>query len=128
MRHQDWEKRLAAYLSQVGLFEWGQNDCCLFAANGVLAMTGVDYAQPYRGYTTAKEALRLLGDDGVEGVAIKAWGEPKPPAMAKRGDPVLVDLGDDIALGLCVGAKIAAVGPHGLVMLPMKKAVKAWSV
>lgn len=128
MRLDNWEKLLNDYLSQVGPFEWGANDCCLFAANGVLAMTGEDYAKPYRGYKTAKGALGKLKDIGVDGVATKALGEPKPPTLAKRGDVVLFESGDGLALGLCIGAKIAAVGQDGLVMLPMNQAIQAWSV
>ena len=128
MRFQNWEKLLNDYLSQVGPFEWGANDCCLFAANGVFAMTGEDYAKPYRGYKTAKGALGKLKDIGVDGVATKALGEPKPPTLAKRGDVVSFESGDGLALGLCIGAKIAAVGQDGLIMLPMNQAIQAWSV
>jgi hypothetical protein len=128
MRFDNWEKLLNDYLSQVGPFEWGANDCCLFAANGVLAMTGEDYAKPYRGYKTAKGALSKLKDIGVDGVATKALGEPKPPTLAKRGDVVSFESGDGLALGLCIGAKIAAVGQDGLIMLPMNQALQAWSV
>lgn len=128
MRHQDWEKRLMSYLAQVGPFEWGSNDCCLFAANGVLAMTGKDYGEPYRGYKTAKGALSKLKDSGVDGVATKALGPAKPPPFARRGDVVSFESGNGLALGLCVGAKIASVGPGGLTMLPMNLALLAWSV
>jgi hypothetical protein len=128
MRPDGWEKRLTEYLQTVGPFEWGTNDCCLFAANGVLAMTGIDYAQPYRGYKTAKGALGKLKGIGVEGVATKAWGEPIPVELAHRGDPVLLDSGEGLALGLCIGHKIAAIGPKGVLYLPMAVAIKAWSV
>jgi hypothetical protein len=128
MRFQNWEKLLNDYLSQVGPFEWGANDCCLFAANGVFAITGEDYAKPYRGYKTAKGALGKLKDIGVDGVATKALGEPKPPTLAKRGDVVSFESGNGLALGLCIGAKIAAVGQDGLIMLPMNQAIQAWSV
>jgi hypothetical protein len=128
MRHEDWEKRLNEFLDTVGPFEWGTNDCCLFAANAVLAMTGEDYAKPYRGYKTAKGALSRLKDIGVAGVATNALGAPKAPLFAQRGDVVSFDAGDGIALGVCIGAKIAAVGQDGLLMLPMNEAIQAWSV
>jgi hypothetical protein len=128
MRYEDWEKRLNDYLNTVGPFEWGANDCCLFAANAVMAMTGEDYAKEYRGYKTAKGALGKLKDLGVEGVATKALGESKPPLFAQRGDVVAVKTNEEIALGICIGAKIAAVGQDGLVMLPMSQAIQAWSV
>jgi hypothetical protein len=128
MRPDGWEKRLQEYLQNVGPFEWGANDCCMFSANAVLAMTGKDYAQPYRGYKTAKGALSRLKDIGVEGLATQTWGQPKAPAYAQRGDVILYDCGKGDALGICTGDKIAVIGHEGLVILPMSDCLKAWSV
>jgi len=128
-RLEDWDRRLNDYLRTVGPFAWGTNDCCLFAANGVQAMTGIDFAEPYRGYSTARGALEKLGTDGIEGVATKAWGSPKNAAYAQRGDPVLIALDDgEKALGLCIGTRAASVGQGGIVMLPMSRAILAWSI
>ena len=62
-RHPEWPQRLAAYLEtrQFAPFVWGSNDCCRFAADGVLAMTGHDYIAAYRHqYTTPLQASRLI--------------------------------------------------------------------
>lgn len=128
MRPDGWEKRLDEYLKNVGPFEWGVNDCCMFSANAALAITKQDYAKPYRGYKTAKGALSRLKDIGVEGLATKAWGEPKAAAYARRGDVILYDCGDGDALGVCIGDKIAVMGQDGLVILPMSECLKSWSV
>jgi hypothetical protein len=128
MRLDGWEKRLDEYLKNVGPFEWGVNDCCMFAANAAFAITGEDYAKPYRGYKTAKGALRHLKDIGVEGLATKTWGQPKAAAYAQRGDAILYDCGDGDALGVCIGDKIAVMGQDGLVILPMSECLKSWSV
>ena len=92
-------------------------------------MTGVDHGKPYRGYKTAKGALKRLEDHGgVEGIATIELGEPKPIKQAKRGDVVSFKTGDEIALGISVGDKIVGIGEHGLTFMPFSVGIKAWSV
>lgn len=129
MRHQNWEHRLNEFLKSVGPFEWGSNDCCMFAVNAVEAMTGIDHGKPYVGYKTALGAARRLEKfGGVEGIATIELGEPKSIKMAKRGDVVSVENGKNIILGICVGVKIAAVSEDGLTFFSMSVAKNAWSV
>lgn len=129
LRLDSWEKNLNEYLRTVGPFEWGENDCCLFAANAVLAMTGVDVSKPYRGYKTRLGAMKKIKDLGVEGVWTKILGEPIHPKMCKRGDVVLFQNGQEQSAGICVGTKFAAVAEEGLIMLPMQEhAIMGWRV
>jgi hypothetical protein len=129
MRLDGWESKLNDVISQSGVFEWGTNDCCMFAVRVVEAITGVDHGKPYRGYKTAKGAAsRLLKHGGVEGIATKELGEPKFPLLARRGDVVSFETQNQIALGICAGDKIIAVSQAGLVSLSMREAIKAWSV
>ena len=129
MRLDGWEKLLNQHLETVGEFQWGTNDCCMFAVGCVEAITGVDYGKPYRGYKSKSGAARRLSDGGgVDGIATNALGEPKNPKLAKRGDVVMFDIGFGDSLGLCLGSKIAAVSEQGLMFIPMSKAIKAWSV
>lgn len=129
MRHQNWEHRLNEFLKSVGPFEWGSNDCCMFAVNAVEAMTGEDHGKPYKGYKTALGAVRRLEKfGGVEGIATIELGEPKPITQAKRGDVVSVQNGENIILGICVGVKIASVSEEGLTFFSMNVAKNAWSV
>jgi hypothetical protein len=72
--------------------------------------------------------LSRLKDIGVEGIATKALGQPKPVSYAKRGDVILYDCGKGDALGICIGDKIAVIGEDGLVILPMSQCLKSWSV
>lgn len=136
MRHPDWPTRLAAHLASVKAlpFAWVHNDCCTFAAGAVRAITGVDHMAPYRGkYFTRTGATRMLAKAG----GLQSWvniclGEPLPtPALAGRGDVVLFEMvapHGPQALGICVGAHIAAPGPAGMVLLPITVAVAAWRV
>jgi len=129
MRLEGWESKLNQAIGEAGAFEWGTNDCCMFVVNVVEAITGVDHGKPYRGYKTAKGAAsRLLKHDGVEGIATKQFGEPKKPLLAKRGDVVSFKTNGEIALGICIGDKIAAISEAGLITLSMRKAINAWSI
>jgi len=129
MRLEGWESKLNKALEETGAFEWGTNDCCMFVFRVAEAITGVDYAKPYRGYKTSKGAARrLLKYGGVEGMATYSLGEPKKPLMAKRGDVVSFENKEDIALGVCIGDKIAVVSDAGVELISMKKAINAWSV
>ena len=63
MKHPDWHVRLDTFIRENLLtpFEWGKFDCCLFVADAVEAMTGTDFAAPFRGrYTTATGSARAL--------------------------------------------------------------------
>lgn len=129
MKTDGWEKRLNEFLDSVGPFEWGSNDCCMFAVRAVEVMTGVDHGKPYRGYKTALGAHRRLEKyGGVEGIATIELGEPKPVLFAKRGDVISALSGTNLLLGICLGDKIAAVSETGLIFLPMESAQNAWSV
>lgn len=128
MRVDLWESKLDEYLKTVGPFEWGQNDCCLFAANAVEVITGVDPAKKYRGYKTKLGAAKKLKDLGIEGAWTKEFGEPINPKLLRRGDVVLFDNEGDLAVGICIGTHFFAVGEDGLLRFPMSKAIKGWKV
>lgn len=129
MRHQNWEHRLNEFLKSVGSFEWGTNDCCMFAVKAVEAMTGKDHGKPYGGYKTALGAARRLEKfGGVEGIATIELGEPKPVKQAKRGDVISIKNGENLILGICLGVKIASVSEDGLTFFSMSVANNAWSV
>lgn len=129
MRIDGWEKRLDTIIQSNQPFEWGANDCCMFAVRCVEAITGVDHGKKYRGYKTAVGAAkRLEKHGGVDGIATKCLGEPKSVKLAKRGDVIMINSGDGYALGVCIGSKIAAVSKGGLTFIPMSQALKAWGV
>jgi hypothetical protein len=131
MRHREWQSALAELVAQrmAAPFEWGVNDCCLFAADAVRAMTGRDPAADARGYTTERQAARVLKQlGGLEALAsTRAGGEEVPPAMARVGDVVLGKM-DRECLGVCTGETWHAPSAAGLVAAPMSAALKAWRV
>ncbi len=102
-------------------FAWGSNDCCLFAADWVLASTGRDLAAEYRGqYATALGALRFVQSaGGVEGLVERAGGRRVDEKLARRGDIIARDVGNGTGLGVCIGALAAFVEADGLCFLSL---------
>lgn len=129
-RKHDWMIVLEALVKQrwVVPFLFGKNDCCLFAADCVLAITGEDPAQGLRGtYSTEKEAallVRKLG--GVPSIAKARFGEEILPAFMQVGDVALVKVMGQDMLAVCFGAHLLAPGPDGLVYVPLENALQAW--
>lgn len=131
-RHPKWEQRLLAFVAanMSKPYRYGRNDCLLFPANAVKAVTGKDYGRGHRGkYRSAASAsryLRSLGHDSPESY-LDALFEEKLPGFAQRGDLVLA--GDGIP-GLCMGdfALSVAEGEAGLVRVPRSEWVKAWAI
>jgi len=120
----DWPTRLAHLLDAAAHrpFVWGTHDCCTLAADAVQALTGQDPMAPLRGRWAserqAAELLRLLG--GLQpAVSAALQAEPTLPAMAQRGDVVLLAMGNTQALGVCAGRWVAAAGPGGLAFVDL---------
>ena len=144
-RREDWPERLNAYIAAIGRaeFQWGALDCCLFPANAIEQMTDDDPAAEYRGrYDDEGGARALLAEIGggvpdmLAAIAAgNGWAEVKP-SFSQRGD--LLFLSDAIAsrrnefggyAGLCLGPMAACfILDHGLALLPMRYATRAWHV
>lgn len=127
----DWEDRLIAFLAaqDEARFVWGELDCATFVADAVLATTGVDIAAPFRGkYKTAAGSVRVLRKAGFEFAAdvFSSHFEEVPPALARRGDPVLCDA----AMGLCIGrdALLLTEDDPAFTRRPMIQWTRAWRV
>lgn len=132
-RYPDWPERLWAFVEdrRRAPFVWAQNDCALFAADGVLALTGTDPAKAIRRrYTTATGAARLIKRAGGLGdLAASVLPNEINPRMAQRGDVVLyTGTDEEPTLGLCIGSEAVSPGPDGLMLTPMARALRAWRV
>lgn len=121
----NWPRHLTAALEAAMLrpFAWGRHDCCLFAADCVIAMTGDDPMKAFRGKyvdrETALAALKEISGSSLYNVMRKKFGHPRPP---KRGDIVYQVFEDGPTLGICDGVLCWFVGEEGkregLVSLP----------
>lgn len=122
-------------------FAWGLNDCAIFAADAILAMTGTDIAEDFRGrYTSEVGALRAIKKITGGSTIADAAGycankhglvEHKYPLMAKRGDLVLIKNRDGNEIAGIVsldGRHVVSPGDNGLVKFSIMKVTRAWSL
>lgn len=142
-RLEDWPERLAAFVEErrAKPFRWGQNDCALFAADAVAAVTGVDLAERWRGrYSDEVTALQMglqgasahlaTGDVGgaLRDMASLCLDGEVAPALARRGDVLLVQHERGESLAVCIGMHAAAPGRRGVVFLPRSAWLACWRV
>lgn len=114
-------------------FEWGTNDCGLYIADAVKAMTGEDIAHDFRGKykteTGAKRQLAKLYGGGLDKVMDAKLERIEVP-FVQRGDVVLFagDLGP--TLGIYFNGGVFSSGPDGSVFLDASfdKILMAWRV
>lgn len=127
-RFADWPQRLAQFFLErrAQPFRWGKNDCGLFAADAVLAITGVDLAADLRQtYRTEHESKWIVGD-GLEELAVRIAAAHDIPQetnwrLARRGDVVLGELALGPTLGVVGldGMTVCFPGAEGLRSLPL---------
>jgi hypothetical protein len=139
-RPEDWPARLALFIEEKRAqpFDWRSNNCCFFACDWLAILTGEDPAAEWRPLVTteARAAAVLHSAGGIAGMAATVFAARGWPEIATsyagRGDVCLVpaapETGADLALGVCIGAHIAAPGRDALVFLPRSAAVQAWRV
>jgi hypothetical protein len=68
--HNHWQELLHNYFlrRQNEAFQWGTMDCCLFACDAILELTGVDLAADFRGkYDSLLSAVRTMKAFTTEG-------------------------------------------------------------
>ncbi|MDT7836448.1 DUF6950 family protein [Aquabacterium sp. OR-4] len=111
-------------------FVWGGHDCCLFAADAALALTGKDHAAAWRGrYHCAAGAARLLARLGGLSALASNAGPQIMPLAAGVGDVGLLHHGGRELLGVCVGdVWLSPAAGAGLAAQPLGAALAAWRV
>lgn len=145
IRYEDWHARLGAHIKAAlqRPFSWGEFDCCTFACDGILAMTGVDPMADLRGrYSTAigaARALKAFAGGGLDETAQAITGRlhmgEVGPLLAGRGDCLLADIAGEggasgPALGLVSlsGRSGLFAGRVGLTEIPLRACRRAWRV
>jgi len=132
MRKQNWPHILAmeieAWRNQP--FSWGFNDCAMFAANVVEAMTGIDYAAEFRNkYTTREEAQAMLDEHGGLCSIMDKLFDRINPRLAHRGDVVLIEVDSREFLAVVIDWRCAAPGNDGLLFNNVIDVAKiAWRI
>lgn len=137
-RFEHWEKRLAALIEGYGRvqFDWGTNDCAMFCAAGVWALTQKDAAAVWRKkYSDEAGALRFiaaagglaaLAEQGMSDAGIKF--ERIEPRFGQRGDPCLFVGPQGETLGIIEGRTLVAQAPTGLLRQPFDTAKIVWAI
>lgn len=132
----NWERSLEEYINsrRNSMLRFGRHDCALFVAGAVHSITGIDYAEDFRGtYRTRDEAHDLLRRLGGAEKVVDQYFTRIDRAYVWRGDIVFGydDLLDD-TLGVCVVSmgRMMWVTPaaRGLVFREMDQAMLAWRV
>lgn len=137
IRLPDWPGRLAALVDArlQQPFAWGSNDCCAFAGDAVLQITGTDVLAGLRGmWRTRKDAARVLRNlGGMRAAVSSVLGRSVDPAFARRGDVVLIDTGSHerlsrSILAVSLGGRCVAPTAKGLKTIPPDFVATAWRV
>ena len=130
-RLHDWPTQVAQFLlsKRNEPFQWGENDCCLFAADAIIAMGGEDVAEDVRGrYKTAIGARRImknLGANSVVELLVQRLGQPD--GMLVRGAIVAVESDDQQVAGVFY-QKPWVLTERGLQGMPIESVIKSWSL
>ena len=132
-RKSTWENDLADFIAErLDMpFEWGVNDCAMFGADAVEAITGTDIGPDFRGeYSDQKGARAALRKHG-KGTLLKTYQDrlpEKPKAFAQRGDLIW----NGFAIGVCYGSIALFIGEPdgkpGLVRVPRSEWKRCFSV
>lgn len=129
MRIPTWENALSNYIAEKRHepFEYGVNDCCLFAAGAVLQITGEDPMPEFRGkYDSLKGSLTVIKEIGAG--TLEATLDGKFPEVAighaQRGDLAFFDG----SVGVVMGGFAYFASDDGLERVPRAMWDKCWSV
>lgn len=133
----DWKTRFSNYLPHVinKPFKWGAQDCCMFAADSIYVMTGIDILEEYRNkYSSAKGAQKILDEHGgtlskfLTVVCRKHGLKKAEPNIAQNGSLCLIktDIGD--AAAILWNGKVWAQGPDGVITAPKSVIKRIWNL
>lgn len=107
--------------------EWGARDCCLWAADFWLAVSGRDFAEGVRGYTNSFGAYRALRRAGFYSVADLIAQRLARARRPRLGAVVLTGSGPLHTLLIAESARLAwGQGAHGLVATAIPPAATFW--
>ena len=104
-------------------FDWTAHNCATFAADCLAAITGVRVHHQFAALMATERRARAFGPALAHRVDVVLGADRRvAPALAQRGDVLLLALSGYSALGVCSGLSAAAVGPEGLAFVPMEAA------
>lgn len=125
----DWASRMFGVITEHmhTPFVWGQSDCCMFVAKCLDAMKDTGYVSWIGAqYSDEASALRFIARHGGLKEAVTSILGDSVEGRPLRGNAVLFDGGDGLALGICDGSDIVAMGPEGIKRVPKSAALAVW--
>ena len=129
MRISTWQDTLVNYIASKRHepFEYGVNDCCMFAAGAVIEMTGEDPMSEFRGkYDSLKGSLKVIKEIGAGTLelTLDSKFEEVSIGYAQRGDLAFFD----DSVGVVMGDFAYFASDDGLERIPRDLWNKCWSV
>lgn len=132
-RVRDWRSRLSDVIEERRRVPFSEeNNCALFLADCVAAMTGVDLAADYRGkFKSLAEAIILLRKSGYHDLCafLEKHLDEIPPAMARAGDVMAFPTEQTgWAGGIVNGERVTVMGEAGLGTVSRDLAARAFRI
>ena len=140
MRLAEWSHNLDDLIDSLRdrPFAWGENDCLNFANQAHLAMTGKPLASDWVGnYKTAfgakRHYVKLLKTQGFANIEqaldkrllrIHVKLPPRGSLVGRAAHNQVTNL----ALGVCIGEKVAFISDEGVVFLPTQAGDIFWAI
>lgn len=122
-RYNDWPERLFAFFDarRQDPFEWGKNDCAIFFADAVQAMTGMRIGEQFRSYRSASGSRRVIRDAGGMHALLEALKlDEIEIGFATRGDISLASMEGREIFGVVAGNGFYfSPGEDGLLARPI---------
>lgn len=129
IRKTNWEEELSDYIASKRdePFEYGVNDCCMFAAGAVEAMTGEnpmeEFVGSYKTLAGSVRALKNIGEGSLEATLDTKFDEVEI-GRAQRGDLAFFDG----SVGVVLGGFAYFVTDEGLERISRDYWDKCWRV
>ena len=132
-RARDWRKRLSDVIEERRRVPFTEeNNCALFMADCVAAMTGVDLAADYRGkFKSLAEAIILLRKAGYADLCefLTQHLDEIPPALARAGDVMAFPTEQTgWAGGIVNGERVTVMSEAGLGTVSRDLAARAFRI
>ena len=128
-RVSNWESILHNKIaeSKYLVFEYGRNDCTIWAANVIKSYTDLAWEPTWNNKTSA---LKQHSKKPLEIQATEVLGSPRSNIlMTQRGDLVQKDLGIDAKFGICIGRKVVFLKEiEGICYVDLKDCIYSWRV
>lgn len=112
-------------------FKWGENDCCLFAANVVNEYVGIDYARNFRNtYFSEAEAWNVVDNNLEEFITKLLKVKPRTDFInCTSGNPVSYKFEKGYSIGIAYGDRAYFItGLKKYLKIPLKKCRCYWRI